>query len=100
VAVRAEQELRRVAEVEQVGRTDRAVRVDHLQVEFRGAGVAQRLGVDAAGDGRAVGCDVVGDELPEERPPGGFGGVVAAGAQPVQGRGGVADPAVAARAHQ
>jgi hypothetical protein len=49
---------------------------------------------------RLARCDVVGDQLAEERPPGGVGGVVAVGAQPVQRRGGVADPAVAARAHQ
>jgi hypothetical protein len=99
-AVGAEQELRRVVDVEQVRRADRAVRVDHLQVELRDARVAQRPGIDATGDGRAVGGDVVGDQLAEERPPGGLDGVVAAGAQPVQDHGRVADPAVAARAHQ
>ena len=99
--VRAEQELRRVGEVEQVRRADRAVGVEHLQVEHRGAGVAQRLRADAAADGRSVGGDVVGDELAEERPASGLGGViVAARAQPVEGRGGVADPAVATRTHQ
>jgi len=99
-AVRTEQELRRVAVIEKIWRADRAVRVEHLQIELRGPGVAQRLGVDSAGDGRAVGGDVVGDQLTEERPPGGLGGIVAAGSQLVQDGGGVADPAVRARAHQ
>jgi len=100
VAAGAEQELRRVVEIEQEGRADRAVRVEDLQVELRGAGVEQRLGVDAAGDGRAVRGDVVGDELAEERPAGGLGGVVAVGGQLVEDGGRVADPAGAARAYE
>jgi hypothetical protein len=50
-AARAEQEFRRVLEVEQVGRADRAVRVEHLQGELRGAGVVQRFGFAAGVDG-------------------------------------------------
>src|SRR5690348_12053045 len=99
-AVRAEQELRRVGDVEQERRADRAVRVEHLQVELGCTGVAQRQRVDPAGrDRRAVGGDVVRDQLAEERPAGGLGGVVAV-ARPAQDRGGVADPAGLAGVHQ
>lgn len=56
--------------VEQVWRADRAVRIQDLQVQFRGAGIPQRLRVDAADDRRTVGGDVMGDDLTEDRPPG------------------------------
>lgn len=61
------------------------------EVELRARGVAQRTGVNAAVDGRAVGADVVSDQLSEERRPPGV--VVAVGVEPVQGCGGVPDPA-------
>jgi len=51
-------------------------------------------------DGRAVGGDVVGDQLAEEGPPGGLGGVVGVGFRPVERRGGGADPPDIACAHQ
>jgi hypothetical protein len=57
-------------------------------------------GFDGAVDGRAVGGDVVGDQLAEERPPRGFAGVVGIGTCPAERRGSVADPAGISCAHQ
>ena len=88
VAVAAQQ-LRRVARVVEEGRADRPGAVEALEVGPRRAEVGDRRRVGVRADGRAVGGDVVGDELPEEGPAGRGGAVVAgrvaAVAQPARG---------------
>jgi hypothetical protein len=54
--------------------SSRPVAVDSLEIQARPPGVAQRLGIDVIAKCRAVGGDVVTDELAEDRPPGGDGG--------------------------
>ena len=76
VAVAGEQ-LRRVARVVEEGRADRPGAVEALEVGPRRAEVGDRRRVGVRPDGRAVGGDVVGDELPEERPAGRGDAVVA-----------------------
>ena len=62
----------------EIGRADRPTAVYGLEVHPRGAVVAQRLGISPVDEGRAIGGDVVSDELPEERPAGLDRGVVVA----------------------
>jgi hypothetical protein len=68
VASGAEKQLRRVVLRVQVGRSDRAGAVDALEVGLGSAEVADLRRVGAVADRRAIGGDVVCDELPEERP--------------------------------
>ena len=78
VAAAAEQELRRIVALVEVGAPDRAAAVQALEVEPRRAEVPQRALLRVRAKRRAVGGDVVGDELAEERPAGRDGRVVGA----------------------
>jgi hypothetical protein len=75
VAAGSEQQPDRIVALEQVRRADGAGAVHALELRPRGADVANRLGVVAVADRRAVRGDVVGDELAEERPRGRHGRV-------------------------
>jgi hypothetical protein len=76
-AAGAEEELRAVVPVEEIRTTNRSAAVDALEVDTRRAEVADCVGVGLMGDGRAVGGDVVRDELPEDRPARRLASVVA-----------------------
>ena len=77
VAARAEQQLRRVVALVEVRAADRAAAVEALEVEPRRAEVAQPTLLGVRAERRAVGGDVVRDELADERPAGRDGRVVA-----------------------
>ena len=87
VAIAVEQ-LRGIARVIEEGRAHRPGAVEALEVGPRRAEVRDRRRVGVRADRRAVGGDVVGDELPEERPAGRrdavVAGRVAAVAQPAR----------------
>src|SRR6266545_1671283 len=76
--VRAEQQLGVVIVLVQEGVADGAVAVEALEVGTWRAEVRHVVGVGMAKQQRAVGGDVVGDELPEQRPASGHPSVVAA----------------------
>ena len=70
LVIEAEQQLGRIVAAEQVRIARRAIAVQALQVESSAADVAQHRLVIVVGDRRAIGGDVMGDELPEGRPSG------------------------------
>ena len=91
---RPEQQLGRVVALVEVRAADRAAAVEALEVEARRAEVAQPVLLGVRAQRRAVGGDVVRDELAEERPAGRDGRVVAArrlGLAAVAGAAGRAD---------
>jgi hypothetical protein len=85
VAALPQEQLGGIVPLVEVGRADRARAVDRLEVGARDAEVADSVGIRPTPNRRAVGRDVVGDELAEERPPRGHrpirravgGGVIA-----------------------
>ena len=78
VAARAEQQLGRVVALVEVRAADGAAAVDALEVQARRAEVPQPVLLGVRAQRRAVGGDVVRDELADERPAGRDGRVVAA----------------------
>src|SRR5215210_1154334 len=68
MAAGREQQLRGIGVVVEVRRADGAGAVDALQIRPRRAEVADPVGVGAVAERRAIGGDVMGDELPEEGP--------------------------------
>ena len=76
VAAGSEQELRRIVALVEVGAPDGAAAVEALEVQPRRAEVPQRALLGVRAKRRAVGRDVVGDELADERPAGRDGRVV------------------------
>ena len=77
-AALAEQQPGGVVALVEIGRPDRPTAVDGLEVRPRRAVVAQRIGIGPVDERGAIGGDVMGDELAEERPSGLDRGVVAA----------------------
>jgi hypothetical protein len=77
VVVGTDQQLGGVAAVEEEGVADRAAAVEALEVGAWGAEVGDVVGVGVLQQQGAVGGDVMGDELAEQGPPRGDGGVVA-----------------------
>ena len=73
-----EQQLRRIVALVEVRAPDGAAAVEALEVQARRAEVAQRVLLGVRAERRAVGGDVVGDELADERPAGRDGRVVVA----------------------
>ena len=76
VAARPEQQLRRVVALVEVGAADGPAAVEALEVQARRAEVAQPVLLGVRAQRRAVGGDVVRDELADERPAGRDGRVV------------------------
>ncbi len=66
--VPAEEELGRVFDIEEVGRTGRSGTVEKLEIDLLAACVPERCHVRVVDQGRAIGRDVVSDELAEEGP--------------------------------
>src|SRR5262245_47465401 len=72
IRITGQQELRGVIAPEQKRLADRTISVQALEVQLRGPCVGQGRRVYVMADRRPIGGDVVGNELAEERPPGGF----------------------------
>jgi len=77
LVIAADQHLDRVVSVVQEGVADGAVAVEAFKVGSRRAEVRDVGGIGLLEQQRAVGGDVVGDELPEKWPAGGDLGVIA-----------------------
>src|SRR5439155_681809 len=67
VAIDAGQEFRRIGLIEQVRGAHRATAVEAFEVSARRANVAEHVDVGVGAQRRAIGGDVVGHILPEER---------------------------------
>ena len=76
--VPTEEELGRIVDIEEVRVTRRSRTVEELEIDLLPARVSQRRYVGVVNQGRAIGGDVVGDELPEEGPARRLAGVVSA----------------------
>jgi hypothetical protein len=69
-AVQAEQELRGILALIEEGMADGTVAVQALEIQLRRARVPEVLRLDVTAERGTVGRDIVGDELPEDRPAG------------------------------
>ena len=71
-AALAGQQLGGIIPAEQERMADRTVAIEALEVQRRRACVLQLRRIQVGAQRQSVSRDVVGDELPEERPPGRF----------------------------
>ena len=71
-AIDAQQELRWIVAPEQERMTHGSISVETFEIEKRRACVPKRPDVDVASEHRTISGDVVGNELPEDRPSGGL----------------------------
>jgi hypothetical protein len=70
-ALNAQQELRRVIASVEKRMSNRAVAIETLEIQLRCTRIAQGTRIDVALKRRSIGRDVMGDELPKDRPAGG-----------------------------